>query len=279
MGGNLHVDDSCIGCGECAAECPMHLITMVDEVPTVTKEQEPFCIGCQHCLAVCPTGALHVAGKNPADSLPLAVDTVLPDLDTLIRTRRSVRRYLPEAVERTVIDRMLQTVGYAPTGVNNRQVLLSVVDDPQMMERLRRKIYAALKRIIDAGTFPQGMDYLKNWVLDALENGRDNLFRDAPHLLLASSPKIGPCPEIDCHIALSYFDVLAPANGLGTLWSGLASWALAALTPEILREMGVPQDHVVGGVLVFGKPAVAYHRTVQRDDTRINRVRLAEADT
>jgi ferredoxin len=56
MGGNMHVDDSCIGCGECAAECPMHLITMVDELPTVTNEQEPFCIGCQHCLAVCPTG-------------------------------------------------------------------------------------------------------------------------------------------------------------------------------------------------------------------------------
>lgn len=278
MSGNLTVDDTCIGCGECVAECPMHLITMVDELPSLTKEQEPFCIGCQHCLAVCPTGALGIVGKNPADSLPLAAAEPFSDLDTLIRSRRSVRRYLPEAVERDIIDRMLQTVGYAPTGVNNRQVLLTVVDDPENMARLRRKIYSALKRICDAGSFPQGMDYLKGWVLDALENGRDNLFRDAPHLLLASSPKAGPCPDIDCHIALSYFDLLAPANGLGTLWSGLASWALAALTPEILREMGVPKDHVVGGVLVFGKPAVTYHRGVQRDDTRINRVRLAEAD-
>lgn len=278
MTGNLRVDDTCIGCGECAAECPMHLITMVDELPILSKEQEPFCVGCQHCLAVCPTGSLGIAGKDPVDSQAIASGATPLDLDTLIRTRRSVRRYLPEAVEKTVIDRMLETIGYAPTGVNNRQVLLTVVDDPHTMERLRVRVYAALKRICDAGAFPQGMDYLKNWVLDALENGRDNLFRDAPHLLLASSPKAGPCPEIDCHIALAYFDLLAPANGLGTLWSGLANWTLAALTPEILREMGVPRDHVVGGVLVFGKPAVNYHRLVQRDDANINRVRLAAAD-
>lgn len=278
MGGNLRVDDTCIGCGECAAECPLHLITMVGEMPTLAKEQEPFCLGCQHCLAVCPTGALGIAGKDPVESQAITAGKGALDLDTLIRTRRSIRRYQPEAVDKSLIDRLLQTTGYAPTGVNNRQVLLTVVDDPEMMARLRRKIYAALKRICDAGAFPQGMEYLKGWVLDALENGRDNLFRDAPHLLLASSPKAGPCPEIDCHIALAYFDLLAPASGLGTLWSGLANWTLAALTPEILREMGVPQDHVVGGVLVFGKPAVAYHRMVQRDDTRINRVRLAEAD-
>lgn len=69
------------------------------------------------------------------------------------------------------------------------------------------------------------MDYLKGYVLDALETGRDNLFRGAPHLLIASSPKTAPSPEADCFIALTYFELLAASMGLGTVWSGLAKWA------------------------------------------------------
>lgn len=269
----FQVDENlCIGCGECAKDCPFQLIEMKEDVPMLTKENEANCVQCQHCLAVCSTGALSILGKNPADSIPLTGGEVpVQQLATLMKGRRSVRRYKKEPVSREEIDFLLDTVGYAPTGVNNRQVLLTVVEDPAVMDDLRAKVYAALTKICRDNRFPDGMDYLKGYVLDALETGRDHLFRGAPHLLIVSSPKIGPSPEADCFIALNYFELLAASMGLGTLWSGLAKWTLTALTPEILAGLGVPDSHHVGYMLVFGRPDVAYRRTVQRE-SHINRV-------
>lgn len=275
MDQNFQVNkELCIGCGECAADCPFQLIEMEGDYPVLTGQSAGGCVQCQHCLAVCSTGAISVAGIDPAKSLPLQ-DGAVPaqQLATLMKGRRSVRRYRKERVSREEIDFLLDATGYAPTGVNNRQVLLTVVDDPQVMEELRRRVYARLAKIVGDNAFPAGMDYLKGYVEDALETGRDNLFREAPHLLIASSPRTAPSPEADCFIALTYFELLAASMGLGTLWSGLAKWTLTALTPDILAALGVPADHQVGYMLVFGRPDVAYHRTVQREP-RINRVRL-----
>jgi nitroreductase/NAD-dependent dihydropyrimidine dehydrogenase PreA subunit len=267
-------EELCISCGECAKDCPFQLIEMKNDVPTLAKENEANCVQCQHCLAVCSTGALTILGKNPADSIPLTGSEVpAQQLAILMKGRRSVRRYKQEPVSPAEIAFLLDTVGYAPTGVNNRQVLLTVVDDPAIMDSLRRKTYAALKKICDNGGFPDGMDYLKGYVLDALETGRDNLFRGAPHLLIASAPTTAPTPEADCFIALSYFELLAASMGLGTVWSGLAKWTLTAITPEILAGLGVPASHQVGYMMVFGRPDVVYRRTVQRDSAPINRVR------
>lgn len=170
-------ENLCIGCGECAADCPFGLIEMRDDLPVLTKEKEAGCIQCQHCLAVCSTGALSVLGHNPADSLPLTGGEVAaPQLALLMKGRRSVRRYKKEPVSQEEIDFLLDAVGYAPTGVNSRQVLLTVIDDPQVMDRLRAKIYNALARTWQEGKFPEGMDYLKGYVQDALETGHDNLF-------------------------------------------------------------------------------------------------------
>lgn len=268
------VDETkCIGCGECAADCPYGIIAMQGERPALIEARRDRCIACQHCLAVCPTGALAIGGVDPGRSITLAGN--LPSarqLAVLMQGRRSVRRYTGEAVSGEEIGFLLDSVAHAPTGVNNRQVLLTVIDDPAVMEEFRSITYATLAAMIDEGRIPPGMELFAAMIADAVASGRDNIFRRAPHLLIASGPADCPSAEADCHIALSYFELLAAAMGLGTLWSGLAKWALTRVAPQLLRRLGVPESHEVGNMMVFGRPAVTYHRTVQRHDARFNRV-------
>ena len=47
---------------------------------------------------------------------------------------------------------------------------------------------------------------------------------------------------------------------------------LTAIVPGMLRELNVPDSHHIGYVMVLGKPAIQYHRMVQRGDPHINRV-------
>jgi nitroreductase/NAD-dependent dihydropyrimidine dehydrogenase PreA subunit len=263
----------CTRCGECLADCPATIISMEDGFPSIPSEKEPSCYKCQHCLAICPTGAISILGLKPENSRPLAGGYPDPDkVETLIKGRRSVRRYQDENLDPALLQRLLEVAWHAPTGVNSRQVLFTVVDDREKLAALRSLVMSGLARLIKDGTLPEGMEAFANIVRKWKEEQVDVLFRGATHLLIASAPLSVPSPLADCLIALSYFELFAQANGVGTVWSGLAKWAINDLLPETRLHLGIPEDHLIGYVMAFGKPAAHYARTAQRGPALIHRV-------
>ena len=225
-----------------------------------------LCLKCQHCLAVCPVAAVSVLGKDPAASLPIAGH--LPpaeQVETLIRGRRSVRRFAPEPVASETIDRLLRIAAHAPTGRNNLGVLFTVIEDQATMKQLRDATLAGIREAVEEERLPKGLEFFAG-VVKAWDRGVDVIFRDAPHLLIASAPKAGSTPEADGYIALSTFELMASSLGLGTLWDGFAKWALADIAPQVGARLGISETHQLVYTMLFGQPAVQYHRTVQRDE-------------
>ena len=271
------IDESrCIQCGECAADCPVRIIDVSQGLPRIGEQRQGLCIRCQHCLAVCPTAALSILGVNPDESaeiLPPAPD----GLENLIKSRRSVRRYRPEAVERAVLDRLMEAVAYAPTGKNERKVRFTLVDDPEVMARIRVMTMEGIRRAVDEDGLPDGMEFFAKF-LTAWDQGRDIIFREAPHMLIASSPREATAGEADPFIALSYFELMAASLGLGTVWCGYARWALQSVVPELGRRLGIPSDHRSMYAVMFGWPAVRYARAVQREAQGLHRVRLGDLE-
>ncbi|HBI14574.1 MAG TPA: nitroreductase [Desulfobulbaceae bacterium] len=271
---SFHVNQElCIQCGECVRDCPYAVIEMSGGFPAIAVGREERCIRCQHCLAVCSTGALSILGKDPARSIRLAGNLpTAAQMETLIMGRRSVRWYAPEPVESAAIAHLLDVVAHGPTGVNNRQLLFTVIEDQDTMRALRQETLVGIRRAVQEKSLPPGLEFYEA-ILRAWETGRDIIFRGAPHLLAVSTPRGGPSPEQDTMIALSYFELLACSNGLGTLWDGLAKWALTAILPDMPKKLGIPETHALGYIMLFGKPAVQYYRTVQRGEPQVNRVK------
>ena len=48
---NFYVEDTCVGCGLCAKQCPVHAIEIQNEKPVWIKEH---CTLCLRCLHLCP---------------------------------------------------------------------------------------------------------------------------------------------------------------------------------------------------------------------------------
>ena len=266
--------ERCTRCGLCVADCPARIIAMRDDsFPKIAAEKEDACYRCQHCLAVCPAGAVSILGLTPGDSRPLAGS--YPDaeaLETLIKGRRSVRRYREENLPPELLQKLLAVAWHAPTGANARQVLFTVIDDRDRLAVLRGEVMNGLARLVRDNTLPEQFARYADFVRVWEEKGQDIIFRNAPHLLVASVPQHVPSPLPDCLIALTYFELFAQTNGIGTVWNGLAKWGINDLLPETRTRLGIPDDHLIGYVMAFGRPAVRYARTVQHGPALIHRM-------
>lgn len=257
--------DRCAGCERCVADCPARIIKM-DEggLPGVNARDESKCILCQHCLAICPEAAISIRGLSPENSRPIAAGALpgIDQLDLLVRARRSVRRYRDANVDPTLIDRLLDAVAHAPTGVNQRELTFTVIDDRASLARLREHLLSGLADARAAGRLTPETSNTADEILSNWKDKRDVVFRGAPHALIVSSPETAPCAQQDVVIALAYFELLAQSAGLGTLWCGYLHHLIERV-PDLARLLGVPRGHVYYPML-FGIPAVQYARTVQR---------------
>ncbi len=131
------------------------------------------------------------------------------------------------------------------------------------MGRFRDKALNDLRQAIQDGRVGESAGFLLEAVPAWFERKQDMVFRGAPHLLIVSAPAEAVCPQEDAVLAMAYFELIAQAAGLGTVWCGLAKWLLEVL-PELKATLGLRADaHYF--CMVFGVPAVRFTRTVQRD--------------
>ncbi len=273
---NFKVDvEKCVKCKICVAECPVLIIDGKTEFPEIKEGKEQNCLKCQHCLAVCPEGAISIWGKNPENSIPFP--SVIPEsneLENLMQLRRSVRRFKPDELSKELINHLASIALYAPTAKNENAVHFSIVDNKSVMAKLRELTYSFIQKNNENGTLPERFAYLANFANVWYEKQIDVIFRDAPHLIIASAPKDGTLPQIDSTIALSYFDLLANSNNIGTLWNGFAKNVFEDVAPELKETIGIPEHHEVVMVLLFGLSRVKFACSIQNDNSNIKSINL-----
>ncbi|MCL2791260.1 MAG: nitroreductase family protein [Desulfobulbus sp.] len=272
---NFRVDaEKCTQCDACVKDCPSGIIHREGTVPEAAEPAEGACLECQHCLAVCPVGAISVFGLKPENSLPL-LDGATPSyqqMKTLVRGRRSVRQFCDEDLPPTLIEGLLVDLAHAPTGCNARDLTFSIVPNRKAMGTLLEKVITAIETKQKSGTVFD--EFITDAVTAYRNGGSDALFRGAPHLLIVSPGAQEVCGHEDTVLALAYFELLAQSANLGTTWCGVIKF-VADVVPGI-RELFDLAPDAYFYAMMFGKPAVRYARTVQRDSAaQIRRIDIA----
>jgi nitroreductase/ferredoxin len=258
--------------GICAAVCPAQIIIQKDKksFPSMLAGGEEFCINCGHCVAVCPHGAMALATMT-AEGCPPIDKSLLPTalaLKHLLQARRSVRQYKKTPVSRKLLMALLDTARFAPTGSNKQQVHWTVFSKPDEVHKLAAMVIDFIKTMLPVTTDEAAVRRFRR-IVSAWESGRDRIMRGAPHLIVAHSPSDLSFPAADCAIALTYLELYAYTQGLGTCWAGYFTGA-AGLHEPLIRALSLPAGHQCYGAVMLGYPQYRYHRIPGRNEAQIN---------
>lgn len=265
------IDESlCARDGLCARECPVSCIQWEKGgLPTENERTASRCIDCGHCMAVCPKGALQLtAFPSPAKSFSRKDLPTAEQAELLLASRRSVREYREDPVERDMLVRLLDIAEYAPSGHNARIVDWSVAESRDKVEAVCRSVAEWMDVEVKAKS-EQARKYFLAGILRAWKRGTDMISRGAPALAVCHAPDTGATPREDAVIALTYLELAAHAQGLGACWGGLINFACDDYAP--LRELlGVPEGNTVHGVLMLGRAKTRYSAIPPRKPARIH---------
>ena len=260
--------DKCNACGICVDECPTRVIEIRDgaRVPSRIDKSVARCINCGHCVTVCPHGAFSLRTMALEDCPPVRVEWQLrPEhVAHLLRSRRSIRAFKDEAVDRALLAELIDVARYAPTGSNSQRVNWLVISGEDRIYRLAeitmdwiRSMQQDMARPSDRKRFGR---LLSSW-----DEGTDIICRGAPHVVIAHGQASA---RTDCIIALTYLELIAYSHGLGPCWGGWLDGAANNWQP-MQEYLELPEGHTSCGTMMIGYPKYKYRRIPLRNEARI----------
>jgi ferredoxin len=203
MAEQLHVVDTetCLGDGVCVEVCPENTLEIVDQKASSVEDRSEFCIECGQCIAVCPTESLTMP-KLPIEGFRRLAERPFgyEEFFDFLRSRRSVRVFKDEPVEREVIKKILDAASTAPMGIPPHTTEIVIIDQREeldflltefvkeyeaMVKRYSNPVGRAMVRLM-AG--PENYGVLKNHVVDVAKFANDLYHRDGVDRYMYRAP-------------------------------------------------------------------------------------------
>jgi nitroreductase/NAD-dependent dihydropyrimidine dehydrogenase PreA subunit len=268
----LIVDENkCKQDGFCVRDCPTAIIRLKDKegFPELVPGGEPFCLSCGHCVAVCPHGALShkVVPLQDCPSIQKEIDINEAQVVQFLRSRRSIRSFKDQPVEKEKIQKLIEVARYAPTASNSQLVAWLVFNDRETIKGFSKMAADWARALLDEDPAAAKRPYIPA-IVAAWDAGYDAILRGAPALVVASAPKEDPNGMVNLTLALSYLELAAPSMGLGTCWAGLLQGALLTW-PPLQKAVGLPKEHTHHYPMMLGTPKAKYFRLPERKPPKI----------
>lgn len=244
--------DKCVGCGECAKDCVAGCL-YVENGKAATKETG--CIRCGHCYAVCPAGAVSLEGMKGGNGELVSMSEF--DSERLLqamKSRRSVRRFKSQPVEKEKLDMILEAGRYCPTASNSQDVAFTILGSKQdELEKICVKLFSKGKKLASP-VYPGAAN---------MEIDDSFFFKGAPLVIVVSAKSTG-----NANLASSYMELMAESLGLGVLYSGFFV-ICTKLSGRVRKALQLPKGHEAKTCMVIGYPDVKYHRIPDRKELSV----------
>lgn len=153
-----------------------------------------------------------------------------------IMSRRSIRKYKPQPVEREKMELIARCGINAPNGMNRQSWEIRIVDNPEFIDGVTQL-------------------YLKENPQAAEEPGFRNMFRNAPTVVfIANDPSYG-MSQIDCGLLGGNMVLAAKSLGIGSCClGGPARFMHSPAAAGYLEQLGFSEGYELLYIIGFGYP-------------------------
>lgn len=187
-------------------------------------------------------GLLALCGCTPqkpaADAVP-AADSEAGQKNAVIETimtRRSVRKYKPQAVEREKMQTIVECGINAPNGMNKQSWEVRVVDNPDFINGITEV-------------------YKKENPKAAEDPDFKNMFRNAPTVVFIANDPSYSLSQIDCGLLGENMILSAWSMGIGSCClGGPARFMQSEAAAEYMQKLGFSEGYELLYVIAFGYP-------------------------
>ena len=155
-----------------------------------------------------------------------------------IMTRRSVRKYQPQAVNRDTMQIIMECGINAPNAINKQSWEVRVVDNPEFINGITEVFKKVSPKMAEAPDFK-------------------NMFRNAPTVVFIANDTTFPFSQVDCGLMAENMMLSAWSMGIGSVCLGSSAHFINN-TPEAapyLEKLGFSENYKTLICIGFGYPA------------------------
>lgn len=183
------------------------------------------------CLSSCggQTQQAQPAAANEADSTNQVIETIM--------ARRSVRKYLPQPVNRDTMQVILNCGINAPNGQNKQSWAIRVVDNPEFINGLTEVYKKANPKAAEDPNFR-------------------NMFRNAPTVVFIANDTAYDFSQVDCGLLGENMILSAWSMGIGSCCLGgpIRFMKTDPEAAEYLKRLNIPEGYDLLYCIAFGYP-------------------------
>lgn len=169
------------------------------------------------------------------------------DVMDAIYNRHAVRSYLPQAVDRPIIEELLKAATHAPTAMHEEPWAFLIVQNPDLLKLISDKAKATKQDDIRNLHFQAGSGGASHRVTPEID-----VLHGAGTLIVIYGKPLGPFVEADCWLAAQNIMLAACAQGLGSCVVGMTVVALNE--PNMKETLNVPAEMKAFAPIVIGYP-------------------------
>jgi nitroreductase/NAD-dependent dihydropyrimidine dehydrogenase PreA subunit len=283
--GKINIDpNKCNLCRLCVEICPDDSLIIENEMLTVNPNPFFGCLACGHCVAICPKDAIIVTGRTvtendyvklPKSDSKMGFDSLYP----LLFSRRSIRHFKENEVEREKIDKILDAVTTAPMGIPPSDVKVIVLAGRDKVREFGIDFSKELKKVNKMMPFmiklmwpfisKEQKDAFNSFIIplmkglsDGYDKGHDYLLYDAPLAIYFYCPVFSD--SADAIIAATYATIAAESLGIGSCMIGTVAPVIQRASKQFKTKYGIEKKTSSGIMVIFGYPKFRFQKGVKR---------------
>ena len=168
-----------------------------------------------------------------------------------ILTRRSTRKYLNKPVSKELLEKIIETGRYAPSGGNSQSNHFIVIQNKQIIDHLVKMVERAFSQM----EITENMYRSLQNSINLSKKGEYVFCYNAPVLIIAANKKGYGNNQADCALALENMILEANELDLGSCYINQLKWLNEdQKILSYLQSLGMNEDERVYGSLIVGYP-------------------------